>query len=417
MTDRAGDATGADTLDARAGRTVAPILPGPRVALVADYLEEGWTSMDLVADMLATELARLEADTTLHRPPMQRRFSAPTERSGPRFTADRVIARHWDYPRWLRLRLRAHDLFHVLDHSYAHLALGLPAGRVIVNCHDLDAFRSVLEPERERRSPPYRALARRLLAGFRRASRVLCISGATRDEVLAHGLLPAERVEVAYLGVHPSCTMAPHPHADAAAAGLLGPARRDAPELLHVGSTIARKRIDVLLRAFAVIRARRPDARLVRAGGAFTAEQQALAERLGLAGNIVTLPFVTRDVLAAVYRRAALVLQPSQAEGFGLPVAEAMRCGTPVVASDLAVLREAGGAEATYAAVGDAAAFGAAALALLAEREDRPEAWSSRRARGAAWADQFSWRAYAERANDAYRRTWAEAVDAARGRV
>ena len=61
--------------------------------------------------------------------------------------------------------------------------------------------------------------------------------------------------------------------------------------------------------------------------------------------------------LAAVYRRAALVLQPSEAEGFGLPVAEALACGTPVLASDLAVLREVGGEAAVYRAVGDVPAW------------------------------------------------------------
>jgi glycosyltransferase involved in cell wall biosynthesis len=165
------------------------------------------------------------------------------------------------------------------------------------------------------------------------------------------------------------------------------------------------------------VRAQRPQARLVRAGGALTAEQRALAERLGVADGIVTLPFVGREVLAAVYRRAALVLQTSDAEGFGLPVAEAMACGTPVVASDLAVLREAGGGVATYVPVGDADAFGRAALALLAEREREAGAWEARRQRGAAWAARFSWRAYAERVADAYGRTWAEAAAAARGRA
>ena len=402
----------------RLSDSTSRLVPAPRVALVADYVEEGWTSMDLVADMLAAELPHVEPPVaaTLVRPPMRRRFSSASARSGHAFTADRVLARFWDYPRWLRPRLGEFDLFHVLDHSYAHLALALPRGRVVMNCHDIDAFRSVLEPAQEPRSAPYRAMASRLVAGFRQSSRVLCISHATRDAIVAYGLVPAERAEVAYLGVHPSCSADPHPHADAAAAGLLGAARREAPELLHVGSTIPRKRIDVLLRAFAAIRMRRPEARLVRAGGALTAEQEALAERLGVAGSIVTLPFVTRDVLAAVYRRAALVLQTSDAEGFGLPVAEAMSCGTPVVASDLAVLREAGGEETTYVPVGDAAGFAAATLALLAERERDATGWTARRERGVAWASRFSWRAYAERVHDAYLRTWDEVVATARGR-
>jgi hypothetical protein len=47
---------------------------------------------------------------------------------------------------------------------------------------------------------------------------------------------------------------------------------------------------------------------------------------------------VDRRVLAAIYRRVALLLQTSDRDGFGLPVAEAMTCGTPVVASDLPAL-------------------------------------------------------------------------------
>ena len=58
---------------------------------------------------------------------------------------------------------------------------------------------------------------------------------------------------------------------------------------------------------------------------------------------IVVLPFVDRATLAAVYRRAALALLPSEREGFGLPLVEALACGTPVVASDIPVLREVGG--------------------------------------------------------------------------
>ena len=65
-------------------------------------------------------------------------------------TADRILNRVWDYPRWLRSRAGDFDLFHIIDHSYAHLALRLPAGRSIVTCHDLDAFRGVLPGSRRR---------------------------------------------------------------------------------------------------------------------------------------------------------------------------------------------------------------------------------------------------------------------------
>lgn len=380
----------------------------PRVALIADYCEEGWVSMDLVADMTFAELRASGAlqGVQLVRPPMRRRFSEAGARAGWPFTADRVLARHWDYPRTLR-RLRGDfDLYHVVDHSYAHLALALPPGRTIVTCHDIDAFRSVLEPEREPRSLVYRLMTRRLLAGLQRAARILTVSCATRDELVAHDVLPADRIDVAYNGVHPSCTPEPHPHADAAAIGLLGPVRREAPEVLHVGSTIARKRVDVALQAFARIAGTFPEARLVRVGGELTPAQRALAERLGVAHRIVSLPFLTREVLAAVYRRAALVLQPSESEGFGLPVAEAMACGTPVVASDLPVLREVGGDDADYVPVGDGTAFGTLAIARLLERDRDPAAWRARRERGLRRAALFTWAAHGEAVLDAYRRTW-----------
>ena len=159
----------------------------------------------------------------------------------------------------------------------------------------------------------------------------------------------AGRTSVVLNGPHPSCTPAAEPAADVEAARLLGPAGRTT-ELLHVGSTIARKRIDVLLRVIAAVRRERKDVRLMRVGGPFTAEQRALVARARPRRVIVVLPFLDRSTLAAVYRRSALVLLPSEREGFGLPVLEALACGTPVVASDIEALREVGGDAATYCA-------------------------------------------------------------------
>lgn len=379
-----------------------------RVAIVADYLEEGWPSMDLVADMLVAHLAQSHAgavEPVLVRPPMPRRLSRlplpAATRSG---ILDRVIARHWDYARALKQLPGRFDLYHVVDHSYAHLVHHLPADRTVVTCHDLDAFRSVLQPEDEWRSPSFRWMSRRVLAGLRLAAHVPCDSEATRDGLMALAGFPAEQLSVIPNGADATGWDGSDGLADLEAARLLGPRRP--VEVLHVGSTISRKRIDVLLEVFAELRKTRPDARLVRVGGPFTAAQRVRARELGITGDsIVVLPFVDRATLAAVYRHATVALLPSEREGFGLPVVEALASGTPVVASDIPVLREVGAEAAEYCGVGDVAGWNRAILALIAERDTDPAAWQARKARGVTRAAQFSWATYAASVVSVYRCT------------
>ncbi|MBC7909379.1 MAG: glycosyltransferase family 4 protein, partial [Pyrinomonadaceae bacterium] len=282
-------------------------------------------------------------------------------------------------------------------HSYAQLVHHLPAERTIVTCHDIDTFRCLLEPEREPRSKLFVAMTRKIFDGLRKAARVTCDSHATRDDLLKYEVIPPERLSVIYNGVHPTCSAEPDALADEKAARLLGAAQAGGIDLLHVGSTIARKRIDVLLSVFAAVKKEFSQARLLRAGGAFTREQLKLVEQLGLAKSIVVLPSLSRPVLAAVYRRATLVLQPSEREGFGLPVIEAMACGAPVVASDLPVLREVGGEASVYCPVADVKTWTASVNELLSGRSMQPELWAARRAAGLAQSSLFSWSEYARR--------------------
>jgi glycosyltransferase involved in cell wall biosynthesis len=376
-----------------------------RVAIVADYLEEGWPSMDLVADMLMAHLAQSHAgsvEPTLIRPPMSRRLTRLRFPAGARAEVlDRIAARQWDYPRALRKLPGSFDIYHVVDHSYAHLVHSLPARRTIVTCHDVDAFRSVLQPEDEWRSPTFRWMSRRILAGLRAAAHVPCDSEATRASLIGLAGFPIDQLSVIPNGADTAGWDASDGLADLEAARLLGPRRP--VELLHVGSTISRKRIDVLLDVFAAVWRARPDARLVRVGGPFTAAQRVRARELGIGDAIVVLPFVDRATLAAVYRHATLALLPSEREGFGLPLVEALACGTPVVASDIPVLREVAADAAEYCNVADVTAWSDSILALIAERDNAADAWQARKARGVARASQFSWSTYAAALVSVYR--------------
>ena len=355
--------------------------------------------MDLVADMLLSHLERDYAhliDATRICPPMRRRLSREQTAPGSRVNTDRFLNRFWDYPRLARSLRSQFDLFHLVDHSYGQLLHELPAERTVVSCHDLDTFQCLLNPEQDPRSFLFRKMMRRTLDGFRRAARVTCDSSATRDELLAHGLVEPERAIIVPNGVHPSCSPEADPRADREAARLLGAAdeRDGAFEILHVGSTIPRKRIDLLLQIFAALRREFPHARLIRVGGAFTKEQERLAGQLGLARAIVVLPHLERNVLAAVYRRAAVVLQPSEREGFGLPVLEALACGTPVVASDIPALHETGGDAAEYCSVSDLTSWTKTVAQLLVDRNHYSRAHHERLVRGLAQAAKFSWAEY-----------------------
>ena len=387
------------------------------LAVVCDYREEYWPSMDLVGEMILAHLAQRhggEIVATSILPAYRYRAGKLPVLGQLHFArnADRLLNRFFDYPRNLRRLLCANrfDVFHLVDHSYAQLLHGLPPGRGVVTCHDLDTFRCLLEPAREPRPRWFRAMGRRTLTGLQKAAAIACDSEATRQAILAHGLMPAERLQVVYLAVDDACRPDADAEADAAAEQLLGPPHPDAPpDLLHVGSNIPRKRIDVLLRTVAEVRRAVPGTRLIKVGGVLHLDQARLAEDLGITEAIVTLPHFSprssrdRATLAAVYRRAALVLQPSDAEGFGLPVAEALACGTPVLASDIPVLREVGGPAASYAAVGDVTAWSQTALALLDERRDHPEAWRTRRASGLEWARRYRWATHVDQLVSIYK--------------
>jgi glycosyltransferase involved in cell wall biosynthesis len=369
-----------------------------RVAILSDYLEEGWPSMDLVADMLFDRLQREHGGAiapALVRPPMRRRAGRlPWSRRGWAHAVDRVANRLWDYPRLASTLAGRFDVYHIVDHSYAQLVHRLPAERTVVTCHDLDTFRSVLEPEHERRTPLFRGMTRHILDGLRKAGHVTCDSHATRDALVSRAGIAVERTTVVPNGPHPSCSPEAEPAADIDAARLLGP-RGATVDLLHVGSTIARKRLDLLLRVFDSLRNSHRQLRLIRVGGPFTAAQQALVRELGLGEAVVVLPALDRSTLASVYRRSALLLMPSEREGFGLPVVEALACGTPVVASDIAALREVGGYAATYCPIDDVDAWHGAVSRLLDERAQMPAQWTLRREAGIRRAAAFSWSRYA----------------------
>jgi glycosyltransferase involved in cell wall biosynthesis len=357
----------------------------PRVAVICDYLEERWPSMDLAAEMLAVRGEPL-VDVGMVRPRMPRwpRFGGANTCSG---APARALGRYVTYPVQLLQRRGEFDAFHVVDHSYGHLALTLPAERTGIYCHDLDAFRVTLEPRRSDEAWR-KSLSKLLLAGLRRARVVFHSTRVMGEELAKRGLVAPERLVLAPLGVAPEFVPEPTRWDEEWA--------RYGPYLLHVGSLIPRKNPQFLLEVFARIATRMPELRLVQIGGEWSgAHSKWLGDR-GLAHRMLQRRGLTRKELAAVYRQATLVILPSTAEGFGIPVIEALGCGTPVVASRLPVLQEVGGDAIRLCAVGKLEEWSEAVSQVLSD----PELGRLERLRQAS---RFSWAEHARIIFEAYR--------------
>jgi len=303
-----------------------------------------------------------------------------------------LFNRFFTYAIWLFGKRGKFDLFHIVDHSYSQLIHVLDSRRVLVTCHDLDTFRCLLNPEEIPSSFVFRGMTHHVLSGFRKSQRVTCDSQSTLDDILRHDLLPADKLSLCRMGVSSEFFRA------ASINPVPGRLR-----LLHVGSTIARKRIDVLLKVYSEVRKRIPGCELIRIGGPLSSEQESLARNLGILDAITTLENISETELVKSFADATLLLQPSDAEGFGLPVVEAMAAGTPVLASDLAVLREVGGDAAEYAPVAELPDWVEKVCCLLNEACGNPDQWELRRKRCREQASKFSWDRTAKKVAGIYR--------------
>ena len=267
---------------------------------------------------------------------------------------------------WLTGRL---DVFHATNFVLPPLR----RARGVVTVHDL-AFLRMTETV-SAASARYRALVPR---SVRRSSVVVTPSEAVADQV-RDAYDPAVPVVAVPHGVAPEWFQAQPP--DAATRSRLGLPQE---YVLFVGTLEPRKDVRTLLAAHRLL-AEAPPLVLVGPPG----WGEAVDVR-----DAITPGYLDQDDLRPVVAGAAALVLPSRDEGFGLPLLEALACGTPVVASDLPVLREVGGEHAAYAAVGDPEAFAAALTAAL----EVPGQPAPRRAHAA----RFTWAASAEGHRAAY---------------
>jgi len=226
---------------------------------------------------------------------------------------------------------------------------------------------------------------RLIFRGIKHASHIIADSEHTKKDIISHVGVAEHLISVIPLGVDHSVFFPSH-------------AERDPVTILYVGSEMPRKNMRGLLHAFKLVKEQVPEARLIKIGvpqWPARAYNKSLARHLGIADSIEWIDHV--DDLASWYRKAAVFVFPSFYEGFGLPVLEAMACGTPVVCSNCTSLPE----------ITDSAALSCyptprnLADHILAVLSDKILAGMLSK-RGVKQAEKFSWQKCAEMTRDIY---------------
>ncbi|MDQ6623451.1 MAG: glycosyltransferase family 4 protein, partial [Verrucomicrobiota bacterium] len=255
----------------------------------------------------------------------------------------------------------------------------------VVTIHDLMALE---EPalhlqgmERLIKRAYYPQAIRRAL---REATRLIAPSRATADRIAALHPPAARRTHVIWEAVEP--IFRPSDNRDAARK-LLG---ADWPYLLVVGANVPSKQHALAVAAFSAA---------VPAPWRLVLLQRRRKSHFDASERIIFLDAVKREDVIALLQGAGALLQPSLYEGFGLPVLEAMACGCPVVASDIAPFREITEGAAILTPPGDVAKFAAALREVIGSGELR----ASLRVRGLAQAQKFSWDRCARETLEVYR--------------
>jgi glycosyltransferase involved in cell wall biosynthesis len=259
------------------------------------------------------------------------------------------------------------DVFHA-----SHQLLRPPRNtRVTATLYDMTCW---LAPETHTAANV--AMAKRFARSvLSRAAGMIAISESTKtDTIRVLGLAP-ERIEVIYPGVAEAFF-------DAA------PAVRSKPYILFVGTIEPRKNVDILLDAYAGLPASlRQEYDLVIAGPVGWGDSSTVRRlRAGMAG-VEYVGYVAERDLPGLTAGAAAFVYPSLYEGFGLPVAQAMAAGTPVITSNVSSLPEVAGDAALLVDPRSEAELGAALRKALESAELRREM----SAKGKIRAQEYRW--------------------------
>lgn len=224
----------------------------------------------------------------------------------------------------------------------------------------------------------YVYLWEKLIPSVYRNSRFVVISRSTKADLVARGIR-GDRIDVVVCGLD---------HATYRVIG--GVERFEEPTIVHFGRVRKYKSIDVVLKAFALVREKLPRCRLVIIGeGPERKNLERLAGDMRLGASIEFLGAISTPELVGYLNRCHLFVNASPKEGWGLTVIEANACGVPVVASRRPGLQDSvkDGETGCLVEYGDVRGFAERSLELLSDGEK----WRAMSEKAVAWARSLTW--------------------------
>lgn len=283
------------------------------------------------------------------------------------------------------------SLLHIPYMMYPPLTLSIPT---VVTVHDFIPYR--LQSYHARlRERIYFGQIRKYLP---HASKIVAISQATADDIA--DLFPqlSRHVTVIPNGVHPEFFRPVAVEEMERLASRYRLVRR--PRLLYVGGYDARKNVPTLLGACREVFARRPGGELVLVGAQNNSGVGRQVAELGLEDHVLATPYLTRHEVVALYQTADLFVFPSTYEGFGLPPAQALAVGIPVVAGDTPAVSEVVGDSGLLVPPVNVDAW----VQTINKVLDTPALAQKMAARGRARAEDFNWDTIARQYDKLYQR-------------
>lgn len=354
-------------------------------------------SMDVYTDNLVAELKKIRPDWSITEiaPQAWSKDAENLWHSGNPLR--KYYERYLNHPRAVN-RLDA-DIFHIIDHTDAHVAYGLKKLNkpVIVTCHDLVQY---IYPEilkNEARFPAFSMAAWEYsVKGITSADRTIAISSHTAKDVNQWLNIEPEKIEVVPNGVGREFKMLDSESVDKWKQKYI-----ESPAeicLLNVGTNHQRKNIETVLKVLKAIADLSIPIRLWKVGEDFYPEQKQYIQDHNLNQHITFINNPPAEALIHFYNAADILIAPSLYEGFGLTILEAMACGTPTITFNVSSLPEVAGDAAILVYPMDVKGITQAILHIHQDAVFRQDLIK----KGLARVQEFTWKKTAEQTAKIY---------------